>query len=112
MLLQIHAQLLQTLADNKTRNYAKHQGAMANKETRAKWNKFAEEHAQFFTSNADKWDQYFEQLHAFLQQHERRPLNSKLDEKSLAKWLDNQTQNHIKHQQAMANGGTVQKRRS
>ena len=32
---------------------------MANKETRAKWKKFAEEHAQFFTSNADKWDQYF-----------------------------------------------------
>ena len=42
----------------------------------------------------------------FLQQHGRRPLQSKPDEKSLAMWLQNQTQRYAKHQYAMANEET------
>ena len=52
------------------------QKALANKETRAKWKKLTEEHAQFLTSNTDKWDQNLELLRVFLQQHKRRPLQS------------------------------------
>ena len=39
--------------------------AMANEETRAKREEFTGEHAQFFTSSAERWDQDLEQLRVF-----------------------------------------------
>ena len=89
---------------NQLNNYKKQTNGMKDEIQYGIWTNFMNEYQEYFVSNDEIWNDWFNELKQFINENKRRPnTNLKNEEGTLGRWLGTQLKNYKKQTNGMTN---------
>ena len=86
-------------------NYKKNEGMMKNKKINNKWKEFVNnpKYKSFFKTEEDTWNENYQNLIEYLNEHKKKPTNSNKNTRNLAIWISKQIENYTNKERLMKN---------